>query len=294
MNPFGGVHCVLYALFDSQGRLDPGAMRAQVQCLLEHGIDGITVLGLATEVPKLNPREQRDMVTWISKEIEGQVPFSVTITGNSVMEQRAMIEFSLSHGADWLILQPPSVGTYSGDTYLNFFMDVAEGFDVAFAIQNAPQYLGRALTATDLARLTKKNPRFSIVKAECSATDLVHLIQSCGPQLVVMNGRGGLELTDSLRAGAKGFVLAPDAVDYSKKAFDSWMSGDSEWAERIYSTVLPSIVFAMQSLEHLICYGKRIFGKRTGIEIYDRSPALLPNEFGLRAVDYWARYLGTF
>lgn len=294
MMKISGVHCVLYALFDRSGHLDRGAMRAQVELMLAQGIDGITVLGLATEGPKLSVNEQCDVVRWVAEEVAGSVPYSATISGNSVSEQRKLIQYCLDQNVDWFILQPPSSGNYGGDVYLDFFLEVAEGFDAVFSIQNAPQYLGRSLTSEDIGRLTSQNPNFSVIKAESSAVDFAHLVSNCGDKLRVLNGRGGLELTDCLRAGAQGFILAPDAIDFSKKAYDYWVAGDFENAEKAYSQALPAIIFMMQSLEHLICYGKRIFGLRAGIEIHDRSPALLPTEFGLRSALYWADYLGEF
>ena len=99
--------------------------------------------------------------------------------------------------------------------------------------------------------------------------------------------------TDCLRAGADGFVLAPDMIDYSKKAFDFWQAGDHIEAEVTYGEVLPAIVFAMQSIEHLICYGKRIFGHRSGIPIHDRAPALRSTEFGENSARMWADRLGS-
>ncbi|NRB15433.1 MAG: dihydrodipicolinate synthase family protein [Rhizobiales bacterium] len=289
-----GVHSVLYALFDRHGHLDRDAMRAQVKLMLAQGIDGITVLGLATEGPKLNPDEQCDVIRWAAEDVAGIVPYSATISGNSVTAQRKMIQYCLDHNVDWLILQPPSTGSYAGDVYLDYFLEVADGFDAVFSIQNAPQYLGRGLTSQDIGKLTSQNPNFSVIKAESSAVDFAHLIANCGNKLQVLNGRGGLELTDCLRAGAQGFILAPDAIDFTKKAYDHWVAGEFEKAEKVYAHALPAIVFMMQSLEHLICYGKRIFGLRAGIEIYDRSPSLLPTEFGLRSAQYWADYLGKY
>jgi 2-keto-3-deoxy-L-arabinonate dehydratase len=58
--------------------------------------------------------------------------------------------------------------------------------------------------------------------------------------------------------------------------------------------VLPTIVFVMQSLESLICYGKRIFGARAGIEIHDRGPAMRPTAFGRQLVEEHARRAGHF
>lgn len=294
MRKYGGIYAVLYALFEANGALDRAAMKAQVQLMLETGVDGITVLGLATEVQKLSPEEQRNIIEWAAEDVSGQRPLSVTISGNSVAAQRSLVNFALQHQASWLILQPPSVGTYSGDVYLDFFADVARGFDIPFAIQNAPQYLGRALSTDDIAQLVSRSPNFSLIKAETSAVDLAGLIARCGNELTVLNGRAGLEMTDCLRAGAHGFILAPDAIDHCKAVFDLWSRGDFIQAEEKFREVLPAIVFAMQSLEHLICYGKRIFGKRAGFKIHDRAPAQSPTEFGLRATCNWADYLGQF
>lgn len=290
----GGIHAVLYALFDARGALDRGAMARQVELMHECNVDGVTVLGLATEVQKLSPGEQRDIIAWAAKDVAGQRQFSVTISGNSVNAQREMVSFALDNGADWLILQPPTAGSYPGDTCLEFFMAVADGFDAPFAIQNAPQYLGRAFSAADVTRLSGANHNFSLIKAEISAVDLAHLIEICGDRLCVLNGRGGLEMTDCLLAGADGFVLAPDVIDYSKALFEQWENGDHQAAEATYQAVLPVIVFMMQSIEHLICYGKRMFGARAGIEIFDRMPAMLPTEFGNQLVVKRAEQLGPF
>ena len=43
---FKGIHAVLYALFQADERIDPGAMKAQVAYCLETSCDGITVLDL--------------------------------------------------------------------------------------------------------------------------------------------------------------------------------------------------------------------------------------------------------
>lgn len=290
----GGIHAVLYALFDAQGRLDRAAMGQQVQQMLACNVDGVTVLGLATEVQKLSPNEQRNIIQWAAQDVAGQCPLSVTISGNSVDVQRELITYSLQQGASWLILQPPTAGAYSGDVYLDFFASVAEGFEAEFSIQNAPQYLGRSLSAADIGRLTALNSNFLSIKAELSAVDFAALVQTCGKNLSMLNGRGGLEMTDCLRAGAKGFVLAPDMIDFSKIVFDHWIQGDHAAAETAYSEVLPAMVFVMQSIEHLICYGKRIFGARAGIEIFDRAPALKPTKSGLAMAERWANQLGKF
>ena len=290
---FGGVHCVLYALFDQHGTLDLGAMKAQAQLMLDQNVDGMTVLGLATEAQKLSLTEQQAVISAVAQVLDGRCPYSVTISGNSIAQQSELAHYALDQGADWLILQPPIVGHFSGETYLDFFSAVAEEFSAPFAIQNAPQYLGRALSAEDVEQLKANHDNFSLIKAEISAVSLADFIRSAGRDLTILNGRGGLELTDCLRAGADGFVLAPDVCDYSKRMFDLYQSGKQKEMDALYSEVLPAIVFMMQSLEHLICYGKRLFAARAGMIVYDRSPALAPTQFGLEITQHWANRLGV-
>jgi 4-hydroxy-tetrahydrodipicolinate synthase len=294
MTQLGGIHAVLYALFDKDGEIDLGAMRAQTKLMVEGGAQGVTVLGLATEVLKLSEIERKNVVQAVGRDIAGQAPFSVTVTGNSVTEQRHMVAYALDHGADWIILQPPAVGEYTGDDYLEFFLRVAEGYDCSFAVQNAPQYLGRALSKQDIARLQHTNERFDVVKAEAPAIELAALVAATPKDFTVLNGRGGLEMTDCLRMGAAGFILAPDAIDYAFRVIRLWQNGDYERAEAEYSKSLPAIVFVMQSIEHLICYGKRLFGLRAGFEIHDRSPCLQPTDAGIRLTEHWSAQLGEF
>lgn len=291
---FSGIHGVLYSLFDKYEKIDLQAMKDQTQLLLDTGIQGITVLGLATEVQKLSKDERLQIVKIVSAEVAGKVPFSVTVSGNSVLEQREIAKYAIQNGADCIILQPPAVGSYAASEYIEFYLRVAENLSSRFAIQNAPQYLGRALSNLDIANLRSRNTNFDILKAECSSVDLADLIEIAGSDLTVLNGRGGLEMTDCLNVGASGFILAPEMIDLSKKVYDSWIDDKNDKAVQYYSDMLPALVYVMQSIEHLMCYGKRLFGLRANFKIYDRSPHLKPTDTGLKLTQMWAQRLGKF
>jgi 4-hydroxy-tetrahydrodipicolinate synthase len=111
--------------------------------------------------------------------------------------------------------------------------------------------------------------------------------------MAIFNGRGGLELPDNLRAGCAGMIPAPDCFDRLVDAYRAMRRGDEAAAERHYGEVLPAIVFVMQSIDHLICYGKRLAARRLGLgPVHDRAPGLAPTPFGLAAVERFARRLG--
>ena len=277
---FPGIHCVLFAMFDADQRLDRRAMADQVALVRAAGAAGITVLGLATEVAKLNLQERSDIIRWARADAP-DLPLSVTIAGNSVADQCDLIRVAETAGADWLILQPPLAGSYAAGEYVDFFAAVGQAARLPFAIQNAPQYLGRSLSGADIADLCRRCPGFTQIKSEASPVDLAGMVAGLTDSIAVLNGRGGLEMTDCLRAGVQGFIVAPDVLPGVLACWRAWQSGDIDAAERAYADFLPAALFAMQSIEHLVCYGKRIFGLRHGITIHDRAPALRPTDFGL-------------
>lgn len=289
-----GIHAILYAFFDAEERLDRAAMRRQVEACLEAGVAGIAALGLATEVAKLGFDERRAVMDWVAEDAGGRVPVGFTIFGSSVAEQVAMVRAAEAAGAGWLILQPPAAGSYGAGEYLDFFSRVMEATALPVAIQNAPQYLGRGLSADDVARLMRRHANMTLIKAEGSAVEIERLIAATEGRLLVFNGRGGLEMIDSLRAGCSGFLLAPDTVDHAVAIQRLHEAGDEAAAAEAHARVAPSIVFVMQSIETLICYGKRLFAARAGLTVHDRAPALRPTGFGLDLVARHAAALGRF
>ena len=289
-----GVHAILYALFDADERLDRVAMRRQVELCLGVGVAGIAALGLATEVAKLSFDERKTLMDWVAEDTGGRALLGFTIYGQSVAEQVAMVRHAEGVGADWLILQPPMVGSYGADEYLAFFGRVMASTPLPVAIQNAPQYLGRGLSVDDIQRLRAAHPNFTLIKSEATAAECARLIQTAGPTFQVYNGRGGQEMLDCLDAGCAGFLLAPDLVDYGVRVMALYDAGDHAGALALHQQTLPAIGFVMQSIEQLICYGKRLFALRAGIEVFDRAPALRPEAAGLDQIEVLAQALGPF
>jgi 2-keto-3-deoxy-L-arabinonate dehydratase len=291
---FTGIHAILYALFNADERLDRDAMRRQVEICVANGAHGVAALGLATEVAKLSVAERRTVMEWTSEDVAGRKPLGFTIYGTSVAEQVELVHAAQAVRADWVILQPPMVGAFTAAEYIRFFGRVADATHLPVAIQNAPAYMGRGLSADDIKSLVAQHPNIVLVKGEGPATDIRQLIETTEGRLPVMNGRGGLELIENLRAGCVGMILAPELIDLTVSIYERFVAGDETAAEASYREVLPTIVFVMQSLESLICYGKRIFGARAGIEIHDRGPAMRPTAFGRQLVEEHARRAGHF
>jgi len=289
-----GIWPILYAFFGADGRLDRDAMRRQTEIVIAGGAHGMAVMGLATEVAKLSPAERRDVIEWAAADLRGRLPLAVTIFGATPEEQVAAVDHAAGCGAAWVILQPPRDPSISEAGLIDFFGRVIERAPIPIGIQNAPELIGVGLSPGGIAELARRHANFTVLKGEGPATLIARVVEETGGQLAVFNGRGGLELPDNLRAGCAGLIPAPDCFEAQVKIYTAMRSGDEAEAERLYAEILPAIVFVMQSVDHLICYGKRLVAARMGIQVHDRSPCLAPNAFGEAAVARFAARLGPY
>lgn len=290
---FHGIYPMQYAFFDRSGRLDREAMRRQVRVAVDRGAHGIAVLGLATEVGKLSPSERVAVVEWVAAELGGRLPLAVTVAPGTVEAQVAFARFARSAGADWVILQPPPERGLPEQHYVDHFSAVMGAVDMPIAIQNAPEYIGVGLAPDSVARLAARHPNFQILKGEGPVTSVQPFIAATQGALAVFNGRNGQELPDNLRAGCAGIIPATDTFDWQVRIYAAMRAGDETAAESLYRDVLPAIIFGMQSLDALLCYGKRMAAIRLGLgEVSDRAPAMSPTLFGLECARRFAQALG--
>ncbi len=288
-----GIYPMLYAFFSANGSLDRDAMRRQVQACVANGAHGVAVLGLATEVAKLTERERHQVVEWVSEDLAGRLPLAVTVFGETVKQQIAFARHAQRCGAAWVILQPPRISGAGDEELVPFFGQVMDQLDMTAGIQNAPEYIGVGLTADGIAELVRRHDNFTVFKGEGPVLQIRNIIERHGERLAVFNGRAGLELTDNLRAGCAGMIPGLDLFDLQARCFDAMSSGQEEAAQTLYAHALPAIVFVMQSIDHLVCYGKRIAAQRLGIEaVHDRSPGLAPTPFGTTCARRYAGQLG--
>jgi len=290
---FFGIYPMLYAFFDEAGGLDRAALARQVEACVARGAHGIAVLGLATEVAKLTVAERRNAVEWVAEALRARRPLAVTVFGATAAEQIEALRHAAGQGAAWAILQPPPDRSIAVTALMRFFGTVMDASPIPVAIQNAPDYLGVGLSAEAIVALHRAHANFTVLKLEGPATLAARVVEETGGGLAVFNGRGGLELPDNLRAGCAGLVPAPDCFDRLVDAFEAMRAGDEAAAERCYGEVLPAIAFVMQSIDYLVCYGKRLAAARLGLgPVRDRAPALAPTKFGLDSVARFAGALG--
>lgn len=295
MNPprrFAGVYPILYAFYDAQGGIDESLMRLQVERCIAAGAHGIAVLGLVTEVHKLDVNERRQVVDIVADVVAGRVPLAVTVGEPSVRGQIAFARHAQRAGAAWVILQPPAKG-YTETEYLRFLGQVADALDLPVAIQNNPINMDVALSNASLLALHRNHRNVTLLKGEGPAVQVAQLIELAGNGIDVFAGHGGREFLTNLRSGCAGLIPAPDCLDVQLSIYELMRAGQEEEAARLHASILPLIVFMTNSVPLLLCYGKRLIARRLGITVlHERAPELQPTAFGLAEVERMARMLG--
>ena len=72
-------------------------------------------------------------------------------------------------------------------------------------------------------------------------------------------------------------------------------AGKTAEADRRFAELLPLLSFLMLSIDHLLCYGKRLAARRLGLPaVVDRTPAQPPTRFALEVLDRWSAGLAPY
>lgn len=286
---FQGVYPVLYAFFDRAGALDRQAMAAQVEHCLAAGAHGIMVLGLVTEVHKMDTPRRRDLVAMVGELLAGRRPYAVTIGEPGVEEQIDFARFARAHGADWVILQPPPGAGHTEADLIAHFGRIADALDMPVAIQNNPVNLATALSPDGLTTLLQRHPSITLLKAEGWSVDIARVIAALDGKVDAFGGHGGLEFISLIESGGAGLIPAPDCLALQVFMYEALTSGDPARiaaARAVHKEILPLVVFMTRSIPGLLCYGKRLMARRLGFtEVHDLAPFIEPSAFGLAEME---------
>jgi 4-hydroxy-tetrahydrodipicolinate synthase len=292
-----GIIPMTYCFFNKNNSIDIHAMRDQISLMKKLGSHGIACLGLATEINKLDFPEKKKIIELVAKISKGSLPLVITISGKNLREYKKLIEVAQFYDASWIVFQPMLKKNTTDKDCFDFFNKIIGLVNkkTLVGVQNAKEYIGVGLESPEIIKLYNKFANFRAIKGEASATLIQSEIIQYPKNLKVFNGRGGQEIVDNFLAGCSGIIPSLEGTDVFLKIYNLIQQKKITEARKIYKKILPSIVFSMQSIDSLVCYGKRICAYRMGMKkIYDRSPGLIPTNFGIKLAKQFAEELGKF
>jgi 2-keto-3-deoxy-L-arabinonate dehydratase len=257
-----GVFPSLCTPFGEDGSIDVVSQRAVVRCALSWGAHGVFCLGLAGEVNKLTPTERKQLSSVIVDEVNGRVPVLVGVGAESEHTAVELTRSAETVGADGVVAAPPSAARASASAIERYFLAIAENTHLPVVIQDAPAYLGVALSADLVRRLAERQPNIRYVKLESGPEQTAEWVAHLRDRAHVFTGDAGLHLLTSLRAGAVGNVPGAEITDLLVAAYDAEKRGDPAAADALHARVLPYLVFSLQSLDHYNACTKEMLVRR--------------------------------
>jgi 4-hydroxy-tetrahydrodipicolinate synthase len=247
-----GTFAIAPTPFHDDGRIDDKSIDQLTDFYAEAGCDGITVLGIMGEAPKLEGSEAEAVATrFVKRAKHMQIIVGVSAPGFSAM--RALARKSMDAGAAGVMIAPPPT-LRTDDQITGYFKQAEEaiGDDIPWVLQDYPLTLTVVMTPAVIRKIIMDSKSCVMLKHEdwpgLEKISTLRSFQKDGSlrPLSILTGNGGLFLDFEMERGADGAMtgyafpeLLIDVVRLSKQ-------GDRDAAHNLFDAHLPLIRYEQQ------------------------------------------------
>ncbi len=287
-----GTFAIAPTPFHPDGRIDDKSIDSLVDFYDSVGCNGVTVLGILGEAPKLDGSEAEEVAKRFVKRAKNmQIIVGVSAPGFSTM--RSLARASMDAGAAAVMIAPPP-HLRTDDQITTYFKQATEaiGDDIPWVLQDYPLTLTVVMTPAVIRKIAMDSPTCVMLKHEdwpgLEKITALRNFQKDGSlkPLSILTGNGGLFLDFEMERGADGAMtgyafpeLLIDTVKLSKQ-------GRRDAAHDLFDAHLPLIRYEQQPGVGL-AVRKYVLNKR-GIIASDaqRKPGSALSAIAKTEVDY--------
>ena len=247
-----GVYIISATPFHDDGRIDIASTDRLIEFYRESGVDGITVLGMMGEAPKLDAAEAQGFV----KQVVGRardLPVIVGISAPGFAAMRALAENSMNAGASGVMIAPPA-SVKTDDQIVSYYADAvsAIGTGIPFVIQDYPLSTGVVMANSVIERIVAAHASCVMLKHEdwpgLEKISAVRKAQSEGRmrQISILTGNGGLFLDFEMSRGADGAMTGYAFPEMLVGVCRLMSSGKRDAAHDLFDAHLPLVRYEQQ------------------------------------------------
>lgn len=237
-----GVVPIVPTPFTPDGDVDLAGVRSVVKYLLTAGVQGIAVLGMASEVYSLTEAERRSVILTAAEAIEGKAPLVAGSSHNSSRAGAALARVAAEAGAQILMVMPPHIVRPGPDDIVDYFEAIAAAVSVPIMIQDNPGWTGVDLPIDLYVHLVRLDSvRFAKVETRHPPTTIRRLREVLGPRLPILGGAAGNWLLEELEGGAVGTMPGALMPQVYVRVLDLWAGGQRQAARTLFNRYHPLI-----------------------------------------------------
>jgi 4-hydroxy-tetrahydrodipicolinate synthase len=243
------VFSVLPTPFTSSGEIDGDGLRRVIDLFLADGVDGVTALGVTSEVARLTEAERDHLLDIVAAQVNGRVPI---VAGTTADGLRTCIEYTRrakAAGASSVMISPPRMAKINSDAVTRHFAEVASAIDVPIVVQDYPPISGYAMEPALLARIARDVPAARTIKLEDPPTPLKTariLERTSALGVIVFGGLGGVFLLEELLAGGAGAMTGFAYPAILVKIVSLFGEGRVDEAADVFYRAVPLMRFEFQ------------------------------------------------
>jgi 4-hydroxy-tetrahydrodipicolinate synthase len=242
-----GVYIISATPFTDDGAMDWPSTDRLVDFYLESGVDGITILGVMGEAPKLSAEESEAFVARVARRIDGRIPIVVGVSNPGLRLLGDFARRSMDLGAAGVMVSPtPGLKT---DEQIYGYIEAAvkELGDIPVVLQDYPQLTSVFMSAGLVNRLFADFASLKMLKHEESPglrkLSRVRAAEAKGERrrISILTGNGGIHLVQELARGADGAMTGFAFPEMLVGVCRKFLAGDKEGAEDLYDAYLPVV-----------------------------------------------------
>ncbi|MCB1524903.1 MAG: dihydrodipicolinate synthase family protein [Rhodoblastus sp.] len=247
-----GVFPIAPTPFAPDGAIDWASVDRLFEFYARIGSDGMTVLGIMGEAPKLEPQESLAIVKR-AVAIMGGKPIVVGVSAPGFAAMRALAREAMEAGAAGVMIAPPNT-LRTDDQIVTYYAQAADaiGGDVPFVVQDYPLITSVVMTPGVIRRIATDNANCVMLKAEdwpgLEKISTLRKWQAEGSlkPMSILVANGGLFLDFEMERGADGSntgyafpEMLIDVVRLSK-------AGERDRAHDLFDAHLPLLRYEQQ------------------------------------------------
>jgi 4-hydroxy-tetrahydrodipicolinate synthase len=243
MTGITGTWFVVPTPFDANGELDVASQRTLVDAAIEWGVDGLTVMGVMSEVTSLSDAERQQALEAIVSSTAGRVPIAVGCSAASPYIVRKYLAAAAHLDvAAAMVSAPPLLRNV--DLLPRFYESISGVLPIV--VQDEPAATGVLIPNSVLLEcLDAADSR--VVKLEDPPTPpKIAALLKANPGLSVFGGLGGVSAYSELRRGACGTMTGFAFPEVLKAMREAMQAGDNARGGEIFNHYLPLIQFEFQ------------------------------------------------
>jgi len=245
--------------------IDAGALRSEVDWVLDSGADGV-VVAMVSEILRLATDELDDLGRVVCSHVDGRGPVVLSVGAESTHVALRLARGAEAAGASALMAIPPLTVALGAEDTGAYFRALADATSVPLIIQDASGYVGDPLSLDLQADLLREYGAERIqFKPEAIPIGprLSMLRDATGGRGRIFEGSGGAALVDSYARGIAGTMPGPDLVWAIRALWDALEAGDRERTRAINEALSPLLAL-VTSLGSYVAFEKH-FLVRQGV-----------------------------